>query len=344
MNEEALVDVVLLMRPPIEWWPLGVVGYPGDHNGVRASNNGHVPDSSVVTKEFHLLTTLLVEKAIPHVIMNFPSELDFKSQSPKGAYDAVFLRDCAVIAPTGTAYVPVRFRDSRRQSEAPFVWQVLDTLGLQRLCDTSDLPGSVEGGDTITGILPNGEGYLFTGIQRNDQRGSAFLREILKVSECNHVSIATELCHIDSLMCTISRPSVLGWNLQSLVLCPELVSSGLTELTRLMSDQGLGEPIVVRRCDTSADGGTLAINGITVRSSSGNFLISGAQFDDQGRIEREMDKVGFLHVSSSLSQYLQFSSGGVRCCTQVVRVSMAALRRLSTALPLPEIEEIWVPH
>jgi len=315
-----LVETVLFMRPPAKWWPLGVVGYPGDDNGVRASESGLVPDSLLVEKEFDRLTRLLADRAIPHVIMDFPAELDTDHYPPKGAYDAVFLRDCAVISPSGTAYVPVRFKDSRRQREAEFIWQELDGLGVQRLCELNDLPGAIEGGDSITGFLPTGEPYLFTGLQRNDEKGSAFLREVLGVPKYNHVTIGTSLCHIDSLMCAASRSTEKGAILQSLIVCSELVNSGAKELTRLIADNGLSQPIIADLSDTSANGGTLAVNGITVGSSSGNYLITGARFKDQSRIDREIGYGGFTHISSPLTQYLLFSSGGVRCSTQVIRI------------------------
>ena len=315
-----MIETVLLMRPPAKWWPLGVVGYPGDDNGVKACESGLIPDSSLVMQEFQQLTALLAGKAIPHVIMDFPSELDAEHYPPKGAYDAVFLRDCAVIAPSGTAYVPVRFKDNRRQSEAEYIWHKLDILGLQRLCQASDLPGAIEGGDSITGFLSTGEPYLFTGTQRNDERGSEFLREVLAVPKHNHVTIETRLCHIDSLMCVIGRSTTDGSALQSIILCPELINSGASELIRMLADNGLTQPIICSSSDTSADGGTLAINGITVGSPSGDYLITGAQFADQERIDREISYTSISHAFSPLTQYLLFSSGGVRCSTQVIRV------------------------
>ena len=88
----------------------------------------------------------------------------------------------------------------------------------------------------------------------------------------------------------------------------------------MLADNGLTQPIICSSSDTSADGGTLAINGITVGSPSGDYLITGAQFADQERIDREISYTSISHAFSPLTQYLLFSSGGVRCSTQVIRI------------------------
>lgn len=345
MNSHDLIDVLVLMAPPLAWWPCGVAGYPGDKNGIFASKTGVLPNSSLVAKEFYALISLLKRYKIPHIILGFPEAFSSTALPPKGAYDAVFIRDSIIVSPEGTAYVPARFRDKQRQVEVPFIMAAFDILGLKRACEIKDVPASVEGGDTICGFLPTGEKYLFTGTQRNTKKGSSFLRAVFGIKKESHVNIRSSLCHIDSLMCSVETFSGLGRTLNSIIICSELISSGYKKLNKIISASTAKRPIFTSIKDSSENDGSLAINGISIKSSFGHFLITGSRFQDQTKVEDSLHELGFVHVFSPLTQYLYFSSGGIRCSTQIIRTSLSLLKKLQTSASQPEtgVLHIWLP-
>ncbi|MFQ6604521.1 MAG: arginine deiminase-related protein [Fidelibacterota bacterium] len=182
------MKILISNLPENPWWGHGTPLYENN----PAMREGVVPDQELVEIEIFLLKNLFQFLPFEILELDFPYILDQHNFNLR-KHDFVFVRDLFISNQKGDIIIS-KFRERERQIEADIMQVILDAMGYQTKRIPEEEPAYAEGGEFY--YCPK-ENILFTGISRNNQRGSELVAEMLGVSEM--LMIKTAAFHLDTI-------------------------------------------------------------------------------------------------------------------------------------------------
>ena len=165
------MKIVLSKLPESGWWKNGVPKY----NDNPAMKQGEIPNMNLLVKERDYLIKAISEEGHEIIELDFPKQLDGKNPN----HDFIFIRDPFISNQDGKVII-LRAGEPARRTENKIVKKILEQLQV----NISEVPNKsgwkADGGEFF--YCANNK-VLFSGLQRNTQKGVDFVAEELNVDE-----------------------------------------------------------------------------------------------------------------------------------------------------------------
>ena len=165
------MKIVLSKLPKSGWWKNGVPKYFDN----PAMKEGEIPNNDLLVRERNALIKSIKEEGHEIIELDFPKQLD--SEDPN--HDFVFIRDPYISNQNGKAII-LRAGEPKRRIENKIVITLLEQLNV-KICEMPDKSGwRADGGEFYYCAKDN---ILFSGLQRNSQKGVDFVAKELNVDK-----------------------------------------------------------------------------------------------------------------------------------------------------------------
>ena len=178
------MKIVLSKLPESGWWRSGIPKYKDN----PAMKKGQIPINNLLIKERDALIKSIEKEGHEIIELEFPKQLDRKE--PK--HDFVFIRDPFISNQNGKAII-LRAGEPTRRVENKIVKELLEPLQ-NNICEMPNKSGWRADGGEFFYCAENK--VLFSGLQRNTQKGVDYVAEELNVSEV--VFLKGEGFHLDT--------------------------------------------------------------------------------------------------------------------------------------------------
>ena len=165
------MKIVLSKLPKSGWWNRGIPKYLDN----PAMQEGRVPNGILLGKERNALISAIKEEGHEIIELDFPKQLD----SVNPSHDFVFIRDPYISNQNGKVII-LRAGEPKRRIENKIVITLLEQLNV-KICEMPDKSGwRADGGEFFYCAKDK---ILFSGLQRNSQKGVDFVAEELNVDK-----------------------------------------------------------------------------------------------------------------------------------------------------------------
>ena len=165
------MKIVLSKLPKSGWWNRGIPKYIDN----PAMKEGRIPNNILLNKERNALISAIKEEGHEIIELEFPKQLD----SVNPSHDFVFIRDPYISNQNGKVVI-LRAGEPKRRIENRVIISLLEQLHV-KICEMPDKPGwRADGGEFFYCAKDK---ILFSGLQRNSQKGVDFVAEELNVDK-----------------------------------------------------------------------------------------------------------------------------------------------------------------
>ena len=165
------MKIVLTKLPESGWWKRGIPKYLDN----PAMKEGQVPNGIILNNERNTLMNTIKEEGYEILELEFPKQLDKGNPN----HDFVFIRDPYISNQNGKVII-LRAGEAKRRIENRIVKTLLEKLDVD-LIEMPDKPGlRADGGEFFYCAKDK---ILFSGLQRNSQKGVDFVAQELDVDK-----------------------------------------------------------------------------------------------------------------------------------------------------------------
>ena len=287
--------IVLSKLPKSGWWNKGVPKYIDN----PAMKKGRVPNGILLGKERNALISAIEEEGHEIIELDFPKQLDGINPS----HDFVFVRDPYISNQDGKVII-LRAGEPRRRIENKIIITLLEKLGV-RICEMPDKPGwRADGGEFFYCAKDK---ILFSGLQRNSQKGVDFVAEELNVGKV--ILLKGTAFHLDTFFTPVlNRDGYIA----ALITCAETLEPMSRKVLYRFADQNNVPVFNIPEQDTlgtEKQTGKFAANALPL---PGVFLKP--DYFSNPIIDEQIGDLGIKIKISHTSQF-QLSGGSVHCVT-----------------------------
>tara|TARA_B100000900_G_scaffold124216_1_gene104864 strand:+ start:338 stop:1216 length:879 start_codon:yes stop_codon:yes gene_type:complete len=289
------MKIVLSKLPDSGWWGNGIPKYKDN----PVMKKGQIPINSLLTKERDALIKAIQEEGHEVIELDFPKQLD----SEKPNHDFVFIRDPFISNQNGKSII-LRAGEPTRRIENKVIKELLEPIQIN-ICEMPNKSGwRADGGEFF--YCANNR-VLFSGLQRNTQKGVDFVAEELNVSEV--VLIKGDGFHLDTFFAPVLNKD--GY-IAALIICEKILNPRSKKSLFDFADNNNIPIFNIPKSDalgTKAQTGKFAVNALSLPG----ILLKPDYFSNP-IIEEHLNELGIKIKITPTSQF-QLSGGSVHCIT-----------------------------
>jgi len=289
------MKIVLSKLPESGWWKSGIPQYKDN----PAMKKGQIPINSLLIKERDAIIGAIQEEGHEIIELDFPKQLDGKNPN----HDFIFIRDPFISNQNGKVII-LRAGEPARRPENEIVKKILEQLQVK----ISEMPNKsgwqADGGEFF--YCANNK-VLFSGLQRNTQKGVDFVAEELNVNEV--VLLKGEGFHLD----TFFTPALnKDGQIVALIICEKILDPQSKKSLFHYAD-GNNIPIFnIPENDalgTKRKTGKFAVNALPLPG-----ILFRPDYFSNPVIDEKLNELGIKIKITPTSQF-QLSGGSVHCVT-----------------------------
>ena len=289
------MKIVLSKLPKSGWWNRGIPKYPDN----PAMQEGIVPNSILLGKERNALISAVKEEGHEVIELDFPKQLD----SVNPSHDFVFIRDSYISDQNGKVII-LRAGEPRRRIENKIVITLLEQLNV-KICEMPDKPGwRADGGEFFYCAKDK---ILFSGLQRNSQKGVDFVAEELNVDKV--VLLKGTGFHLDTFFTPVlSKDGYVA----ALIICEKALEPVSKKVLCQFAEQNNVPLFNIPEIDalgTRKRIGKFAVNALSLPGA-----ILRPDYFSNPIIDEKLNELGISVKITPTSQF-QLSGGSVHCVT-----------------------------
>jgi len=289
------MKIVLSKLPESGWWKNGVPKY----NDNPAMKQGEIPNMSLLVKERDYLIKAINEEGHEIIELDFPKQLDGKNPN----HDFIFIRDPFISNQDGKVII-LRAGEPARRTENKIVKKILEQLQVN-LCEMPNKSGwQADGGEFF--YCANNK-VLFSGLQRNTQKGVDFVAEELNVNEV--VLLKGEGFHLD----TFFTPALnKDGHIVALIICEKILNPQSKKNLFNYADNNNIPIFNIPENDalgTKRKTGKFAVNALPLPG-----ILFRPDYFSNPIIDEQLSELGIKVKITPTSQF-QLSGGSVHCVT-----------------------------
>ena len=289
------MKIVLSKLPESGWWKNGVPKY----NDNPAMKQGEIPNMSLLVKERDYLIKAISEEGHEIIELDFPKQLDGKNPN----HDFIFIRDPFISNQNGKVII-LRAGEPARRTENEIVKKILEQLQVK----ISEMPNKsgwqADGGEFF--YCANNK-VLFSGLQRNTQKGVDFVAEELNVNEV--VLLKGEGFHLD----TFFTPALnKDGHIVALIICEKILDPQSKKSLFHYADGNNIHIFNIPENDalgTKRKTGKFAVNALPLPG-----ILFRPDYFSNPDIDEKLNELGIKIKITPTSQF-QLSGGSVHCVT-----------------------------
>ena len=289
------MKIVLSKLPESGWWKNGVPKY----NDNPAMKQGKIPNMSLLVKERDYLIKAISEEGHEIIELDFPKQLDGKNPN----HDFIFIRDPFISNQDGKVII-LRAGEPARRTENKIVKKTLEQLQV----NISEMPNKsgwqADGGEFF--YCANNK-VLFSGLQRNTQKGVDFVAEELNVNEV--VLLKGEGFHLD----TFFTPALnKDGHIVALIICEKILDPQSKKSLFHYADGNNIHIFNIPENDalgTKRKTGKFAVNALPLPG-----ILFRPDYFSNPDIDEKLNELGIKIKITPTSQF-QLSGGAVHCVT-----------------------------
>ena len=289
------MKIVLSKLPESGWWRSGIPQYKDN----PAMKKGQIPINSLLIKERNTLIKTIQKEGHEIIELDFPKQLDRKN--PK--HDFVFIRDPFISNQNGKAII-LRAGEPTRRIENKIVKKLLEPLQVN-ICEMPNKSGwRADGGEFF--YCANNR-VLFSGLQRNTQKGVDFVAEELNVNEV--VLLKGEGFHLDTFFTPALNKD--GY-IVALIICNKILDpQSKKNLFNYANDNNIPVFNIPENdaLGTKKQTGKFAVNALPLPG----ILLRPDYFSNPS-IDEQLGELGIKIKITPTTQF-QLSGGSVHCVT-----------------------------
>ena len=289
------MKIVLSKLPKSGWWKSGIPKY--DDN--PAMKQGKIPNTNLLIKERDYLINAIHEEGHEVIEIDFPKQLD----SINPSHDFVFIRDPYISDQNGNVII-LRAGEPKRRIENKIVINLLEQLQVG-ICEMPDKSGWKADGGEFFYCAKNK--VLFSGLQRNTQKGVDFVAAELNVNKV--VLLKGEGFHLDTFFTPVLDKN---GHIVALIVCEKVL-----------------DPISKKDLYNYANNNNIAVFNISendalgTKKQTGKFAVNAlplpgvlfrSDYFSNPAIDEQLSKLGIKIKITPTSQF-QLSGGSVHCVT-----------------------------
>ena len=289
------MKIVLSKLPESGWWKSGIPQYKDN----PAMKKGQIPINSLLIKERDALIEVIEEEGHEIIELDFPKQLDSK----KPNHDFVFIRDPFISNQNGKAII-LRAGEPKRRIENDIVKELLEPLQV----NIREMPNKsgwrADGGEFFYCAKNR---VLFSGLQRNTQKGVDFVAEELNVNEV--VLIRGEGFHLD----TFFTPALdKDGYIAALIICEKILDPQSKKDLFDYADANNFPIFIIPENDalgTKTQAGRFAVNALPLPG-----LLLRPNYFSNPAIDDQLSELKIKIKITPTSQF-QLSGGSIHCVT-----------------------------
>ena len=289
------MKIVLSKLPESGWWRNGIPKY----NDNPAMKKGKIPNIHLLIKERNNLINAIQKEGHEIVELDFPKQLDNKKLN----HDFVFIRDPFISNQNGKAII-LRAGEPSRRVENGVVKNLLEELQIN-ICEMPNKSGwRADGGEFF--YCANNK-VLFSGLQRNTQKGVDFVAEELNVNEV--VLLKGKGFHLD----TFFTPALnKEGHIVALIICEKILDPQSKKNLFNYADNNNIPIFNIPESDalgTKRKTGKFAVNALALPG-----VLFRPDYFSNPIIDQQLNEIGIKIKITPTSQF-QLSGGSVHCVT-----------------------------
>ena len=289
------MKIVLSKLPESGWWKSGVPKY----NDNPAMKKGKIPNTNLLIKERNDLINAIQKEGHEIIELDFPKQLDSK----KPNHDFVFIRDPFISNQNGKAII-LRAGEPARRIENGVVKSLLQELQIN-ICEMPNKSGwRADGGEFFYCANNN---VLFSGLQRNTQKGVDFVAEELNVNEV--VLLKGKGFHLD----TFFAPAInKDGRIVALIICEKILDPQSKKNLFNYADRNNIPIFNIPENDalgTKRQTGKFAVNALPLPG-----VLFRPDYFSNPIIDEQLSELGIKIRITPTTQF-QLSGGSVHCVT-----------------------------
>tara|TARA_B100000575_G_scaffold83553_1_gene65781 strand:- start:1293 stop:2171 length:879 start_codon:yes stop_codon:yes gene_type:complete len=289
------MKIVLSKLPESGWWRCGIPQYKDN----PAMKKGQIPINSLLVKERDAIIKAIQEEGHEIIELDFPKQLD----SEKPNHDFVFIRDPFISNQNGKAII-LRAGEPTRRVENEVIKELLEQIQVN-ICEMPNRSGwRADGGEFF--YCANNR-VLFSGLQRNTQKGVDFVAEELNVNEV--VLLKGEGFHLDTFFTpALNKDGYIA----ALIICEKFLNPQSKKTLFNYADTNDIPVFIIPKSDalgTKVQAGRFAVNALPLPG----ILLRPNYFSNPA-IDEQLGKLGIKTKITPTSQF-QLSGGSVHCVT-----------------------------
>ena len=289
------MKIVLSKLPKSGWWKNGVPKY----NDNPAMKQGKIPNISLLSKERDYLIKAINEEGYEIIEFDFPKQLD--GENPN--HDFIFIRDPFISNQDGKVII-LRAGEPARRIENEIVKKILEQLQVN-ISEMPDKSGWHADGGEFFYCAKNK--VLFSGLQRNTQKGVDFVAEELNVNEV--VLLKGEGFHLD----TFFAPALnKDGHIVALIICEKILDPQSKKNLFNYADNNNIPIFNIPESDalgTKRKTGKFAVNALALPG-----VLFRPDYFSNPIIDEKLNEIGIKIKITPTSQF-QLSGGSVHCVT-----------------------------
>ena len=289
------MKIIFSKLPESGWWSRGIPKYKDNPAMVK----GAIPNVKLLIKERNTIISAIKNEGHEIIELDFPNELDAKDPH----HDFVFIRDPFISDQKGKAII-LRAGEPARRIENGVVKKSLELLGM-KIHEIPDKSGvRADGGEFYYCAHDK---VLFSGLQRNTQRGVDFVAEELNVNEV--ILLKGKGYHLD----TFFTPALNNnGHIAALIICEDILESKSRKNLYNFADQKNIPVFTIPAVDaigTKKQIGTFAANALPLPG-----VLFRPDYFSNPSIDEKLKNLGIKVIITPTSQF-QLSGGSVHCIT-----------------------------
>ena len=292
------MKIVLSKLPKSGWWNRGVPKYFDN----PAMKEGRTPNNNLLSKERNALISAIKEEGHEIIELEFPKQLDSVNHS----HDFVFIRDPYISNQNGKVII-LRAGEPKRRIENRIVITLLEQLNV-KICEMPDKSGwRADGGEFFYCAKDK---ILFSGLQRNSQKGVDFVAEKLNVDKV--ILLRGAGFHLDTFFTPVLNKD--GY-IAALIICIKTLEPISRKVLYRFADQNNVPVFNIPEQDTlgtEKQTGKFAVNALPLPG----VLLKPDYFSNP-IIDEQLGDLGIKIKVSHTSQF-QLSGGSVHCVTNEI--------------------------
>ena len=289
------MKIILSKLPESGWWKSGIPQYKDN----PAMKKGQIPINSLLIKERDALIKSIQQEGHEIIELDFPKQLDRR----KPNHDFVFIRDPFISNQNGKAII-LRAGEPARRIENKIVKELLEPLKIN-ICEMPNKSGwRADGGEFF--YCANNR-VLFSGLQRNTQKGVDYVAEELNVNEV--VLLKGEGFHLDTFFTPALNKD--GY-VVALIICEKFLHPQSKKNLFDYADNNNIPIFNIPKRDalgTKTQAGKFSVNALPLPG----ILLRPDYFSDP-IIDEQLSELGIKTKITPTSQF-QLSGGSVHCVT-----------------------------
>ena len=287
--------IVLSKLPESGWWRNGIPQY----NDNPAMKKGQIPINNLLIKERDALIKAIQKEGHEIIELDFPKQLDGINPN----HDFVFIRDPYISNQNGKVII-LRAGEPKRRIENKIIITLLEQLQVE-ICKMPDKSGwRADGGEFFYCAKDN---ILFSGLQRNSQKGVDFVAGELDVDKV--ILLKGTGFHLDTFFTPVLNKD--GY-IAALIICKKIIDPISKKVLFKFADENNIPVFTIPKKDalgTKKRTGKFAANALPLPGT----IFRSDYFSDP-TIDEQLREFGIKVKITPASQF-QLSGGSVHCVT-----------------------------